>query len=234
MLWNILKFLGCQFYICWDNFFKVMIIFTRVKIESIHLLKFIINFTWMTNTSMEAAATPADLAVCSHTKSPEQELHHSLLSWSPKYFKPVLDKTTCGSESIIQVSSREPDSLSSEQVQLYPGVHSSPSSFWNCNTQIHLICLSFQAFQWCYSASFKVYHIIFELAIILFPVLQSPADQGKFAHFPVVTTATCDHLLLDPLRCKKAPTVKAWSLLLSLMGCVILNRAHKWGKLHDR
>lgn len=140
---------------------------------------------------------------------------------SPKYFKPVLDKTTSGSESTIQVSSREPGPLSSEQVQLYPGVHSSPSSFSNCNTQIHLICLSFQAFQQHYSASFKVYHIIFEPAIILFPVLQSPADQGKFTLFPVVTTSNCDHLLLDPIRCKKAPTVKAWSLLLSLMVCVI-------------
>lgn len=63
MLWNIFKFLGCQFYICWDHFFKVIIILTRVKIKSIHLLKFIINFTWKTNTSVEAAGTPDDLAV---------------------------------------------------------------------------------------------------------------------------------------------------------------------------
>lgn len=230
MLWNILKFLGCQFYIRWD-ILKVIIIPSRVKIKSIHLLKFIINFTWKTNTSVEAAATPADLAVCSYTKSPEQQLHHSLQSWSIKYFKPVLDKATSGSESTTQVSSREQGSLSSEQVQLYSGVH---SNFWNCNTQIHLICLSFHAFQQHYSASFKVYHVIFELAIILFPVLQSPADQGKFTLFPVVTTATCDHLLLDPIGCKKVPTVKAWSLLLSLMGCVILNRVHKRSKRHDK
>lgn len=65
---------------------------------------------------MEAAATPADLAVCSYTKSPEQQLYHSLLPWSSKYFKPVLDKTTSGNESTMQVSSREQGSLSSEQV----------------------------------------------------------------------------------------------------------------------
>lgn len=231
MLWNILKFLGCQFYIYWDNFLKVIMTLPGVKMKSTYLLKFIINFTWRTNTSMEAAATPADLAVCFYTKSLEQQLYHSFLSSSSKYFKPVLDKNTSGSESTMQVSSREQGSLSSE---FYPGEHSSPSSFWNCNTQIHLICLRFHAFQWNYSASFKVYQAIFELAIILFPVLQSPADQGKLTLFPMVTTVTCDHPLLDPIRCKKASTVKPWSFLLSLMDCVILNIAHKWGKLHDK
>lgn len=207
-------------------FFKVIMILTGVKIKSTYLLKFIINFTRRTNTSVEAAATPADLAVCFYTKSrsctipPYPDLPSvSSLCWT----KPHLGvRALCRHPA----ESKAHSPLSSTQEQ-------QPQQFLKLQCP-NTFNLSFHALQWHYSAGFKVYQVIFELAIILFPVLQSPADQGKLVLFPVVTTASCDHLLLDPIRCKKAPAVKPWSLQLSLMDFVILNRACKWRKLHDK